>query len=335
MSEYIRRNVLGVVAIFIALGGTAFALPGKNSVDSGDIKKGQVKTRSLGKAAVTEPKLADGAVTNPKLADGAVTNPKLAPDAVDGTKVAADALGGADIDEASLEIPQPVLPTTLPPSGGAGGDLSGTYPDPQVQESGLALGGDLGGTAAAAQIGAGAVGDAELVDRTRSLVFPAAELADGAINLPSQAEPAIAFNGSMPALAFADGVFTDIAVNPVVPADRVPGSDFEARILWTVANQPPAGAGDVIWRAEALGVGLGEPVDDVFDPQVEAAAQDAGTADDLQIQTIELPGDEVQNGEMLLLRIMRMAGAGAGFADDDLAQDALLHAVELRYPAVR
>ncbi|MDX6588474.1 MAG: hypothetical protein QOI31_2947 [Solirubrobacterales bacterium] len=41
--EAIRSNVLGIVAIYIALGGTALALPGKNTVDSGDIKNGQVK----------------------------------------------------------------------------------------------------------------------------------------------------------------------------------------------------------------------------------------------------------------------------------------------------
>ena len=78
----------------------------------------------------------------------------------------------------------------------------------------------------------------------------------------------------------------------------------------------------------------GDPVDDTMNPQVQAPAQDAGTADTLQIQTIDLPGANIQNGDLMLLRIMRMAGAGAEFADDDLAQNALLHAVEVRYPAV-
>ena len=314
MSDYLRRNVLGLVAVFIALSGTAAALPGKNKVDSGDIKAGQVKESDL--------------------AGASVTNPKLAPNAVDGSKLADNSIKGADVDEASLNIPQQEIPTSLPPSGAAGGDLNGSYPNPQVTESGLALGGDLGGTAAAAQIGAGTVGDSELADRTGSLVFPASELADAAINAPQQAEPTVVFNQFMPALAFGDGVFTDIVVDPVVPADRVPGSDLEVRIQWGVADQPPVGQGDVIWRAEALSVGPGEPVDDFFDPQVQAPAQDAGTADELQVQTIVVPGDQIQNGEILLLRIMRMAGAGTDFADDDLAQNALLHAVEIRYPAV-
>jgi len=36
--------VLGVIAILIALSGTSIALPGKNTVDSGDIKKNAVKS---------------------------------------------------------------------------------------------------------------------------------------------------------------------------------------------------------------------------------------------------------------------------------------------------
>jgi hypothetical protein len=74
--SHLRRNLIALVALFVALGGTAAALPGKNTVDSGDIKKKAVKTRDIAKQAVTEPKLADGAVTTAKLANGAVTGAK-------------------------------------------------------------------------------------------------------------------------------------------------------------------------------------------------------------------------------------------------------------------
>ncbi len=93
LASFLRRNLIAVTALFIVLGGTAVALPGKNTVDSGDIHNKAVKTKDIAKQAVTEKKLADGAVTTPKLADGAVTTPKLV----------ADAVTGAKADEASFQ----------------------------------------------------------------------------------------------------------------------------------------------------------------------------------------------------------------------------------------
>jgi hypothetical protein len=61
-------NVLSTLCLFLLLGGgTAVALRGRNSVNSGDIKNGQVKTRDLRKGAVRSSKLADGAVTPSKI----------------------------------------------------------------------------------------------------------------------------------------------------------------------------------------------------------------------------------------------------------------------------
>ncbi len=48
--------VVALVALFAALSGTAMALHGRNSVNSGDIKRGQVKTSDLHAGAVTPPK---------------------------------------------------------------------------------------------------------------------------------------------------------------------------------------------------------------------------------------------------------------------------------------
>jgi hypothetical protein len=50
------------VALLAALSGTAVALPGKNTVDSGDIKKGAVKRGDIGRNAVNGGKIANNAV---------------------------------------------------------------------------------------------------------------------------------------------------------------------------------------------------------------------------------------------------------------------------------
>ncbi len=70
------------VALLIALSGTAIALPGKSTVDSGDIRRGAVKAADLGRNAVTSPK-----VRNSSLRGGDVRN---------------ESLTGLDINESTL-----------------------------------------------------------------------------------------------------------------------------------------------------------------------------------------------------------------------------------------
>jgi hypothetical protein len=56
-------TVIACLALFFAMaGGSAIALKGRNSVDSGDIKKGQVKNSDLANNAVTSKKIKNGQV---------------------------------------------------------------------------------------------------------------------------------------------------------------------------------------------------------------------------------------------------------------------------------
>lgn len=88
-------NVMSSIAVFLVLGGAAFAavqLP-KNSVGTKQLKKNAVTTAKIKREAVAEGKIKNGAVTSSKLADGAVTTSKIVNDAVTGEKVNESTLG--------------------------------------------------------------------------------------------------------------------------------------------------------------------------------------------------------------------------------------------------
>jgi hypothetical protein len=125
-SERIRRhlqgNAIAYVALFVALSGTAIALPGKNKVKKNDIARGAVVGKAiaegavkkakirdaaviaskLGPAAVTAPALADNAVTARNLSQNSVTRQAIAQGAVNGGKIANGAIGSSKVDNGSL-----------------------------------------------------------------------------------------------------------------------------------------------------------------------------------------------------------------------------------------
>lgn len=133
IASHLRGNVVGYVAVFIALSGTAIALPGNGSVKSNDIAKGAVKGKALATDAVSGPKvranaitsdkiaaaavtgadlaggavtgtiLGDNAVTTAKIADNAVTNPKLANDAVARANIAQGVINGGKIANGAID----------------------------------------------------------------------------------------------------------------------------------------------------------------------------------------------------------------------------------------
>jgi hypothetical protein len=100
---HIRSNVVGYIALFVALSGTAAALPGSNTVTSGDIRPNAVKTGDIKDGAVTNPKLADGAVTSGKIDDEAVGPTQVANGSLAGTDIAGNSLTGTEVDESTLD----------------------------------------------------------------------------------------------------------------------------------------------------------------------------------------------------------------------------------------
>ena len=119
---HLRSNVVGYVALFVALSGTAVALPVTNTVFSDDIVNGQVTTQDIsdsngvrsadvrdddknggGLAAID---LARGSVGSSEIATDGVASPEIKADAVRGSEIATDGVGSPEIELKSLRGPK-------------------------------------------------------------------------------------------------------------------------------------------------------------------------------------------------------------------------------------
>lgn len=73
VADHLRRNVYGLIAIFIALSGTAVALPGKNTVNSGDIKNGAVHKGDVHRNAVNGSKVINNSLTGADIKESSLS----------------------------------------------------------------------------------------------------------------------------------------------------------------------------------------------------------------------------------------------------------------------
>jgi hypothetical protein len=73
--EHLRSNVVGYVALFcFAMVGTAGALPGRNTVTSGDIQAGAVQSGDLERGAVTPRKIRARSIRGQHFPDAVITS---------------------------------------------------------------------------------------------------------------------------------------------------------------------------------------------------------------------------------------------------------------------
>jgi hypothetical protein len=144
-------DVMAALALFLVVaGGTAYAA---DTIFSSDIVNGEVKEVDIGTAAVREDEIGQAAVTASELKNDAVTSAKVLNETLVGADVKDNALKGADIDE-----------STLSGIGGglAGGDLTGSYPNPTIASNAVGSAEVADETLTKTDIGAEAVGASEL-----------------------------------------------------------------------------------------------------------------------------------------------------------------------------
>ena len=103
--DHIRSNVVGYVAVFIALSGTAYAvdgpLPGVDQVGSEDIIDTEVKGIDLAPNAVGTSRIANGGVNAPDLSTDVITDDTLNP-ITGSTKVDAGAIKESELGDSSV-----------------------------------------------------------------------------------------------------------------------------------------------------------------------------------------------------------------------------------------
>jgi len=111
-------NVVATLALFLALGGGAAVAA--NTIRSGDIAPGAVRTADVHQRAITSGKLAVGAVRGNQIAPHSVGSSQIAPGSIGRAAIAPDAIGTSEIAPGSIRPDQLEVPVSIVAKGSSG-----------------------------------------------------------------------------------------------------------------------------------------------------------------------------------------------------------------------
>ena len=107
IAQHIRSNVYGLIAVFIALGGTAFAvdgpLPGQDQVGSEDIINGEVKRDDIAGDAVRTGKVLNETLLGEDVATGAISSSEVLNSTLTHFDLGADSVRYAELDPLAFD----------------------------------------------------------------------------------------------------------------------------------------------------------------------------------------------------------------------------------------
>jgi hypothetical protein len=139
IQKHIRNNVVGYVAVFLALTGTAAATHpgGADTIDSADIINAEVNTQDLANNSVSSDKINNGAVRSADVADDTTANAlkgiDIANASLTGADVAANSLTGTQISEPQLGRVPESTSSLLGGTGRSSGSTKAQSCDPESQ----------------------------------------------------------------------------------------------------------------------------------------------------------------------------------------------------------